>query len=266
MKSTAVLVLLVITFLFALFASCEKETNEPSAPTNTTIVPNNPSNLIVTVLGPTSVQLRWQDNSTNEEGFRIERRIGSATTFIKIDSVGLNVNQYTDNGLFANTVCCYRVCAFNTKGNSQYTNESSATTHAATSPRTGNWTGVYGSGKYGLSFKIDNSGYIHDFMLTATASGCGGSSMIEIQFTGPDTIETNNTFTFKTPSAYGADGSGAFVTLNGTMLSDTSSSGTFTLNFWKGLCGGISRDIQWQARKSCTLKPTDGDSKNRFCP
>jgi hypothetical protein len=135
-----------------------------------------------------------------------------------------------------------------------------------TSPYSGNWTGVYGSGKYGLSFIVDNDGYIHDFTLTSTASGCGGTSMIETILNGPDTVAADKTFTFKTPSAYGADGSGAFVTFNGKFLSDTSSSGDFTLNFWKGLCGGISRGIQWQARKSCWLKPTDGVSKNRFCP
>jgi hypothetical protein len=80
--------------------------------------------------------LQWRDNSTNEEGFRIDRKTGSATTFITIDSVGSNVIQYTDTILSPNTTYYYRLCAFNVKGYSNYSNEGMATTMSAA----GIWT------------------------------------------------------------------------------------------------------------------------------
>jgi len=44
---------------------------------------NPPSNLVATALSETQVHLQWQDNSNDEYGFRIERKIaGGAYTFI----------------------------------------------------------------------------------------------------------------------------------------------------------------------------------------
>ncbi|MBI2531840.1 MAG: fibronectin type III domain-containing protein, partial [Deltaproteobacteria bacterium] len=76
--------------------------------------------------------LSWADNSTSEDGFNIERRSGSSTTFTRIATVGANVTSYTDGGLLDATTYCYRVQAFNTAGSSGYSNEQCATTAAAT--------------------------------------------------------------------------------------------------------------------------------------
>jgi hypothetical protein len=64
------------------------------------------------------LQLAWIDNSANEDGFKIERRIGTAGTFVQIATVGSNVTSYTDSNLSDGTSYCYRVKAFNTAGDS----------------------------------------------------------------------------------------------------------------------------------------------------
>jgi hypothetical protein len=69
--------------------------------------------------------LTWQDNSTNEDGFKIER--GVSGSYAQIASVGPNIQSYTDMGLLAGTTYCYRVRAFNSSGVSSPSNESCAT-------------------------------------------------------------------------------------------------------------------------------------------
>ena len=77
------------------------------------------------------LQLSWIDNSSDETGFKIERKIGTGGTYAQITSVGANVTSYTDSSLTNSTTYCYRVRAFNTAGNSPYSPEACATTPAA---------------------------------------------------------------------------------------------------------------------------------------
>lgn len=73
--------------------------------------------------------LTWNDNSTNETGFFIERGAGaSPATFVEIARVGTNVTTYSDKGLPPNTVYSYRVGAFNSAGKSGFAGPVSATT------------------------------------------------------------------------------------------------------------------------------------------
>lgn len=74
--------------------------------------------------------LSWSDNSTNEVGFRIERRTGTTGTYAEIATVGVNTASYTDVNLPNGTTYCYRVRAYNSGGTSGYSNEQCATTLA----------------------------------------------------------------------------------------------------------------------------------------
>ncbi len=73
------------------------------------------------------LQLNWADNSTNEDGFKIERAIGSTGTFSQVATVGANVVTYTDTSVMTGTQYCYRIRAYNVAGNSPYSNAACAT-------------------------------------------------------------------------------------------------------------------------------------------
>jgi subtilisin family serine protease len=87
--------------------------------------PAAPSNLTARVRGK-AVDLSWNDNSNNETGFAIERKTGTGS-FVQIATVDANVTSFTDSGLAKNTYA-YRVRAYNSQGNSAYSNEVTVTT------------------------------------------------------------------------------------------------------------------------------------------
>jgi len=68
--------------------------------------------------GKQSAQLKWEDTSDNEEGFRIYRITAKDTT--KIAEVGPNVTTYVDKNALSGA--CYVVSAFNAGGESTPSN------------------------------------------------------------------------------------------------------------------------------------------------
>ncbi|MBI1744256.1 hypothetical protein HYR54_14475 [Candidatus Acetothermia bacterium] len=92
------------------------------------IFPASPSNLSTNVASVIQINLSWQDNSNNESGFVIERKLGISGTYAQIATVGPNVISFPDLGVAPNTQYCYRVRSYNANGNSNPSNESCATT------------------------------------------------------------------------------------------------------------------------------------------
>ena len=111
-------------------------TNSPQTVTVTFVVgtgtttPAAPTSLTATaVAGNFAVALTWQDNATNETGFRIERCAGPGCSgFVAIAAPGPNVTSYQNVGLAAGTSYSYRVRASNAAGNSSYSNTAAAST------------------------------------------------------------------------------------------------------------------------------------------
>lgn len=97
-----------------------------------TPAPAAPSNLLAAALSSSQISLAWNDNSTNETGFKIERKTGTGGTFAQIGTQEENLNFFNDSGLAASTQFCYRVRATNAGGDSAYSNEACATTQAGT--------------------------------------------------------------------------------------------------------------------------------------
>lgn len=77
-----------------------------------------------------SLTLSWQDSSSNEDGFGIERKLGTSGTFAEIIRLGVNVVTYGETTLAFSTQYCYRLYAYNVAGKSGYSNEACGTTKA----------------------------------------------------------------------------------------------------------------------------------------
>ncbi|MBN1673997.1 MAG: fibronectin type III domain-containing protein, partial [Kiritimatiellae bacterium] len=103
--------------------------NTASATTGET-APAAPSSLAAAAQSATSIRLTWTDNSSNETGFKIDRRKSGATTWERIATPAANATSYTDSGLTGSTQYYYQVKATSSAGDSPYSNVAAATTQA----------------------------------------------------------------------------------------------------------------------------------------
>lgn len=71
------------------------------------------------------VTLTWRDNSTNEKGFNVQRRLFTdpLSGYTTIGTTGPNTTSFVDSTIVANVVYCYRVNAFNDSGVSGWSPE-----------------------------------------------------------------------------------------------------------------------------------------------
>ncbi len=81
------------------------------------VPPMPPTNLQLVAVTNRIVTLTWQDNSSNEVGFKILRKIGLEATWSLLDSTGTDITSYTDT-LSTTSICWYRIYAFNLFGES----------------------------------------------------------------------------------------------------------------------------------------------------
>ena len=90
--------------------------------------PAAPGNLTAAMSGA-NVVLNWQDNSTNESQFYIERCQGpGCTSFLGIGASGANVATWTDYNAAAGQSYSYRVRAWNPDGYSSFSNSATIVT------------------------------------------------------------------------------------------------------------------------------------------
>lgn len=68
------------------------------------------------------IDLGWADNSTNETGFKIERKVNNGN-FSQLTTVSANVYLYTDNAVSGCNIYTYRVRAYSGVINSAYSDE-----------------------------------------------------------------------------------------------------------------------------------------------
>ncbi len=101
----------------------------PAAPSGLTATAAGPSqiNLSAKTVSSSQIRLTWTDRSSNEDGFSIERS-RDGRTFTQIRTVAANTTTYTDSGLASGTKYWYRLRAYNSAGNSAYSNTARANT------------------------------------------------------------------------------------------------------------------------------------------
>jgi hypothetical protein len=142
----------------------------------TTPPPAAPTTLAAIASSSGSVDLSWTDASSNESGFRIERKTGPTGTYAEIGTTGLNVRVYSDAAVSASTAYTYRVRAYNASGSSAYSNEASATTLAASSIECTNWQSAHPSWIWCDDFEDDASLATNYFDVSRNGGALGVTS------------------------------------------------------------------------------------------
>jgi Divergent InlB B-repeat domain/FG-GAP-like repeat len=133
------------------------------------------------------LQLAWTDNSNNESGFKIERKLGTTGTFSQIATVGVNVTTYTDTNLTDGATYCYRLAAFNSAGTSAYSAEGCGTVKSTLSiTKVG--SGTVTSSPAGINCGSDCSeAYTTGTAVVLTASATAGFTFAGWSGSGCDT-------------------------------------------------------------------------------
>lgn len=90
--------------------------------------PSAPESLSASAQGADQITVDWVDTSDTEYGFAIERQVQGDSPWQQVDTTGANTRSYTDKGLQSATIYQYRAKAFNSTGESSYSNISSAQT------------------------------------------------------------------------------------------------------------------------------------------
>ena len=83
---------------------------------------NPPTDLQATILSETSVRLDWADNSSDEFGFRIERKTGAGGTYSGVGTAPADATTFTNSYLTTGQTYYYRVAAYQ-EGGYSYSNE-----------------------------------------------------------------------------------------------------------------------------------------------
>lgn len=117
-------------YTYRVSAFNDTDDSDHSDEAHATTFPAAPSGLSASAVSSNQVNLSWEDNSLGESGFKVERKTDSGGTYTQIAAVDTDVLSYSNNGLTASTTYHYRVRAYNSGGNSTYSNEENATTAA----------------------------------------------------------------------------------------------------------------------------------------
>ena len=90
------------------------------------LVPNAPDNFMALLFKGIDVQLIWNDNSSDELGFLLERSVDNETDYETLFFTAADVTEFIDTGLERGHSYFYRISAFNDNGYSPF-----ATTQAS---------------------------------------------------------------------------------------------------------------------------------------
>jgi fibronectin type 3 domain-containing protein len=223
--------------------------NEPTVTTPTP--PAAPTALTASAVPGMQINLQWTDNSTNETGFKVERKATSAGTYIQIATTAAGATSYPDTGLQVGTTYYYRVRAYrNGSGNSAYTNEAGATALANPAPAISSVSPNKGVLTGATSVTITGTGFLSGVTVTlggTAATNINVVSATSITATTPahalgavDLVVTNNDgqsvtlaggFTYVNPAptvtaispTSGPAAGGTSVTITGTAFANGAS-------------------------------------------
>ncbi|MFL0076450.1 M43 family zinc metalloprotease [Tenacibaculum maritimum] len=144
---------------------------------NTIININAPSNLTASDATSSEITLNWNDNSDNEEGFKIER-LNNNGSYSLITTIGANSTTYTDSSLTANTTYSYRIQSFSGNAHSTYSNIAEVTT--ADHTQTDNYCAINGNNDYEYIQAISINSFINSSGADTNGYGNYTSKIIDL--------------------------------------------------------------------------------------
>ena len=181
--------------------------------TRTSSIPS-PTGLKATAVSFREIKLAWQDNSTDEAGFRIQRRRDGSARWVEIGTTAANATSFSDTGLKPNTTVHYRVRAFRRIGFSDFSNEAMATT-AGMAPTVIGFAPT--GGPAGTRVTVAGTGF-----LGATEISFNGVVAAEFEIVSPTRLRavvpveaTSGSISVVTPDGTGVSGDSFTVTQAG---------------------------------------------------
>lgn len=99
-----------------------------------------PSGVTLSGASEGPVLVKWTDNSSNEDGFLIQRYTAQ-TKWVDLGTVPADQTKVADGNVQPGTSYCYRVAAFNAAGKTSYSPMKCITAPKPTTPSTGGGTG-----------------------------------------------------------------------------------------------------------------------------
>jgi len=150
-------------------------------------LPAAPNSLTVTAASSSETRLAWRDASTNETGFKIERKTGENGSWQEIATTQRNAEFYSDSGLTEGTTYFYRVLAVNDDGFSTLSNVASATTRPSAPSRLTATVETVSQ----VSLRWSDNSSIESSYIIQRRVGSGGWSTIHTA--GPNTTTYRNT-------------------------------------------------------------------------
>ncbi len=119
------------------------------------VTPAVPTDLAVTDQSPFDIDITWNDTSTNETGFELQRKTGAEGNYVLVTTILADETSCSDTVPFSAVEYFYRVRAVNDHSASAWSNESSEITDRFTIET------VVSSDTSGASIAVDSSGYPH---------------------------------------------------------------------------------------------------------
>jgi titin len=140
--------------------------------------PAAPSNLTATTVSPSRIDLAWTDNSTYEQGFRLERST-DGVNFAVLVSPAANATSYSNTSLSAGVTYSYRIRAYDSVNNSGYSNVASATTAAPPAAPTGLAATAVASSRVNLTW-VDNATNETGYKVERSADGASFTQIAQL--------------------------------------------------------------------------------------
>jgi hypothetical protein len=162
----------------------------PVSATTLILLPPSPASVLTaTAVTSARIDLAWNDNSSNESGFRVERST-DGVNYTLIATTGPNVRTFSNTLLSAATLYYYRIVAFNAAGNAAPSNVASATTPQSVPAAPSNLVGTaVSSSQINLSW-TDNS--TNESGFTVQRSTNNGATWTTVATVGPNVRTFNN--------------------------------------------------------------------------